>query len=180
MREQIMINEQVERNRGIVMCADGYDRVDGRNAYRSRVKRMTLGWPGASAGTIQDTGGLSLKNTEPVVQLWEAAADGQLNHTVEIPIHQVLDMTLFLCRTLQHFREAYRLPLLYDPEKPVVERLGLQGDAMTVSVCTDNPSLNEEIRSFSQAIGDLGELTGERLRALVHILDEMEMYCNGE
>jgi len=32
-------------NERIVVTAQGYDRVDGRNAYRSSIKRLTLGVP---------------------------------------------------------------------------------------------------------------------------------------
>ena len=32
-------------NEKIVVSAEGYDRVDGRNAYRSHIKRITLGAP---------------------------------------------------------------------------------------------------------------------------------------
>ena len=32
-------------NERIVVTAQGYDRVDGRNAYRSGIKRLTLGVP---------------------------------------------------------------------------------------------------------------------------------------
>ena len=32
-------------NEKIVVTASGYDRLDGRNAYRSDIKRLTLGAP---------------------------------------------------------------------------------------------------------------------------------------
>ena len=32
-------------NEKIVITADGYDRIDGRNAYYSDIKRLTLGEP---------------------------------------------------------------------------------------------------------------------------------------
>ncbi|HOB20480.1 MAG TPA: DUF6530 family protein, partial [Candidatus Atribacteria bacterium] len=50
---------------------------------------------------------------------------------------------------------------------------GLQGDAMTVAVCTDNEKIEEDIRLFSQALSEDGELIGERLRTLSRILKEM-------
>lgn len=109
-------------------------------------------------------------------QVWKQREDGALEISCELPIHQVLDLTIFLSRTLLYFKEAYRMPLLYDPDSPIVERVGIQGDAMTVSVCTDNPRLNDDILEFSQLISDLGELTGERLRTLTRILNELECY----
>ena len=52
--------------------------------------------------------------------------------------------------------------------------LGLQGDAMTVAVCTDNEKINEDIKLFSQALSNDDELLlGERLRTLSRILEKM-------
>lgn len=153
-------------NGKIVMTADGYDRIDGRNAYQSDIKRLTLGAP-----VLEEN-----KKMQIAAQIWKENTNGQLEMDTELPIHQVFDLMIFLSRVLLYFREAYRLPLLYDPQKPVVERVGIQGDVMAVSVCTENPNINEDIRAFSQALNDLGEINGERLRVLTRILQEME-YC---
>lgn len=153
-------------NEKIVMTADSYDRIDGRNAYRSDIKRLTLGAP-----VLEEN-----KKMQIAAQIWKENTNGQLEMDTELPIHQVFDLTIFLSRVLLYFREAYRLPLLYDPQKPAVERVGIQGDVMPVSVCTENPNINEDIQAFSQALNDLGEINGERLRVLTRILEEME-YC---
>ena len=85
----------------------------------------------------------------------------------------MLDLAILVCRTQEHFREAYRFEKLYDPEKPVIDRIGMQGDAMTVAVCTDNEMIDEDIQLFRQALSDDDELIGERLRVLSGILKEM-------
>lgn len=52
-------------------------------------------------------------------------------------MHRVLDLAILLCRTNLYFRdEAYRHPRYYDPEHPRIDRVGLQGDAMDIEVCT--------------------------------------------
>lgn len=153
-------------NEKIVVAANGYDRLDGRNAYYSDLKRMTLGAP-------------ALKENQAMqiaAQLWTAQEDGTLKMSAELPIHQVFDLMIVLSRTLLYFKEAYRLPLLYDPDNPTIERIGLQGEALPVSICTENPNINKDIQDFSQALNDLGELTGERLRTLTRILKELECY----
>lgn len=153
-------------NEKIVVAANGYDRLDGRNAYHSDIKRMTLGAP-------------ALKENQAMqiaAQLWTAQEDGTLKMSAELPIHQVFDLMIVLSRTLLYFKEAYRLPLLYDPDNPTIERIGLQGEALPVSICTENPNINKDIQDFSQALNDLGELTGERLRTLTRILKELECY----
>lgn len=153
-------------NEKTVMSADGYDRIDGRDAYHSAVKRLTLGAP-----MMEEN-----KSTPIAAQIWSEQADGTPGIRCELPIHQVLDLMIFLSRSMLYFKEAYRLPLLYDPENPTVERVGIQGDAMAVSVCTHNPHIQEDISAFSQSLSDLGELTGERLRTLTRILEELECY----
>lgn len=83
---------------------------------------------------------------------------------------------MFVHRTIRaklHFREAYRYEKLYDTENPIIDRVGLQGDAMTVAVCTDNEKINEDIKLFSQDLSNDDELIGERLRTLSRILKEM-------
>lgn len=151
-------------NEKIVMTVDGYDRVDGRNAYQSEIKRLTLGAPMLERN----------RKMQIAVQLWKENADGLLEMDLELPIHQVFDLMIFLSRVLLYFREAYRLPLLYDPQKPTVERVGVQGGVMPVAVCTENPNINADIQAFSQALSDLGEINGERLRVIMRILEEME------
>ncbi|MFT4104362.1 MAG: DUF6530 family protein [Lacrimispora sp.] len=153
-------------NEKIVMTADGYDRIDGRNAYQSEIKKLTLGAP-----VLEEN-----KKMQIAAQIWKEDSDGQLNMDTELPIHQIFDLMIFLSRTLLHFREAYRLPLLYDPENPSVERVGIQGGVMPIAVCTENPNINEDIQAFSQALNDLGEMNGERMRVLTRILEEMEYY----
>lgn len=153
-------------NEQIVLNVNGYDRVDGYNAYHSRIKRLTLGMPFSEEN----------KNAQIALQIWTENKEGALEIGTELPIHQIFDLMIFLSRTLLYFKEAYRLPLLYDPEQPVIERIGVQGGAFHVEVCTDNPNINSDIQTFCQALSNLGELTGERLRTLTRIMEELECY----
>ena len=153
-------------NEKIVLTAQGYDRVDGRNAYQSTVKKLTLGTP------VNEEN----KKMQIAAQLWKENKDGELEISMELPIHQIFDLMIFLSRTLLYFKEAYRFPLLYNPDNPTVERIGVQGGVLPVEICVDNPNINEDIQTFSQSLNDLGELTGERLRTLTHIIEELELY----
>lgn len=153
-------------NEKIVLTAKGYDRVDGRNAYQSAVKKLTLGAP------VNEEN----KKMQIAAQLWKENKDGELEISMELPIHQIFDLMIFLSRTLLYFKEAYRSPLLYNPDNPTVERIGVQGGVLPVEICVDNPNINEDIQTFSQSLSDLGELTGERLRTLTHIIEELELY----
>ena len=153
-------------NEKVVMVSNDYDRIDGRNAYQSDIKRLTLGAPMREEN----------KKMQIAAQIWKNDKDGELILAQELPIHQIFDLMIFLSRTLLYFKEAYRLPLLYDPEKPLVERVGLQGDVLPVEVCVDNQNINEDIKAFAQSLNDLGELIGERKRVLNRILEELELY----
>ena len=153
-------------NEKVVMVSNDYDRIDGRNAYQSDIKRLTLGAPMREEN----------KKMQIAAQIWKNDKDGELILAQELPIHQIFDLMIFLSRTLLYFKDAYRLPLLYDPEKPLVERVGLQGDVLPVEVCVDNQNINEDIKAFAQSLNDLGELIGERKRVLNRILEELELY----
>lgn len=153
-------------NEKVVMVSNDYDRIDGRNAYQSDIKRLTLGAP-----RLEEN-----KKMQIAAQIWKNDKDGELILAQELPIHQIFDLMIFLSRTLLYFKEAYRLPLLYDPEKPTVERVGVQGGVLPVEVCVDNQNINEDIKAFAQSLNDLGEIIGERQRVLSRILEELECY----
>ncbi len=153
-------------NEKVVMVSNDYDRIDGRNTYQSDIKRLTLGAP-----MLEEN-----KKMQIAAQIWKNDKDGELILAQELPIHLIFDLMIFLSRTLLYFKEAYRLPLLYDPEKPTVERVGVQGGVLPVEVCVDNQNINEDIKAFAQSLNDLGEIIGERQRVLSRILEELECY----
>ena len=153
-------------NEKVVIVSNDYDRIDGRNAYQSDIKRLTLGAP-----MLEEN-----KEMQIAAQIWKNDKDDELILAQELPIHQIFDLMIFLSRTLLYFKEAYRLPLLYDPEKPTVERVGVQGGVLPVEVCVDNQNINEDIKAFAQSLNDLGEIIGERQRVLSRILEELECY----
>lgn len=153
-------------NDKIVLTADNYDLIDGRNAYHSAIKKLTLGKPCKEEN----------QNMQIAVQLWTENEKKEPEISMELPIHQIFDLMIFLSRTLLYFKEAYRFPLLYDPENPTIERIGVQGGVLPVRVCVENENIDKDIQAFSQSLSDLGELTGERLRVLTRILEELELY----
>ncbi|WP_171903814.1 DUF6530 family protein [Cellulosilyticum sp. I15G10I2] len=153
-------------NEQTVMMSKSYDHIDGRNAYHSDIKSLTLGMP-----ILEEN-----KKMQIAAQIWQQDKNGELNLAQEIPIHQVFDLMILLCRTLLYFKEAYRFPLLYDPENPTVERMGVQGGVLPIEVCMDNPNINESIKTFVKSLNELGELIGERQRVLTHILEELGCY----
>lgn len=146
-----------------VIVSENYENVDGRYAYKSEAKGLSLG-----LAQWNDRGKVDIS-----AKVWRHTGDKWSRQSEELPLHRVLDLAILICRAEQYFREAYRYEKLYDEEDPIIDRVGLQGDAMTVAVCTDNEKIDEDIQLFRQALSDDGELIGERLRILSRILKEM-------
>lgn len=146
----------------IVLVAKEYEKIDGRKAFQSQIKMLSLG----QKRKDQQQDGITAK-------IWEKDNEESLFPSAELPLHQVLDLAIFTCQTLLYFQDAYHFLKLYDPENPCVERIGLQGSVMPVSVCIDNPMIDEDIQKFSETISDDGEMIGERLRVLSRLMKEM-------
>lgn len=146
-----------------VIVSENYASVDGRYAGQTDAKGLSLG-----LAQWNDRGKVDIS-----AKVWRHTGDKWSRQSEELPLHRVLDLAILVARSLSHFREAYRYPDLYDPVNPVIDRIGLQGDAMTVEVCTDNERIKEDIKLFNQALGNDGELIGERLRTLSTLLEEM-------
>jgi len=146
-----------------VIVSENYENVDGRYAYESDAKGLSLG-----LAQWNDRGKVEIS-----AKVWRYTGEKWSRQSEELPLHRVLDLAILVCRAKLHFQEAYRYEKLYDPAKPVIDRVGLQGDAMTVAVCTDNDKIDEDIKLFSQALSNDDELLGERLRTLAGILEEM-------
>ena len=146
-----------------VIVSDNYENVDGRYAYHSDAKGLSLG-----LAQWNDRGKVDIS-----AKVWRHTGVKWSRQSEELPLHRVLDLAILVCRAKLHFQEAYRYKKMYDPQKPVIDRVGLQGDAMTVAVCTENEKIDEDIKLFSQALSNDDELISERLRTLSRILKEM-------
>ena len=94
-------------------------------------------------------------------KVWRHTGEKWSRQSEELPLHRVLDLAILACRAQLYFQEeAYRFPRGYDPEHPQVDRIGLQGDAMTVEVCTSSDHIDEDLRLFQDALARDGELLG--------------------
>ncbi|HPT77174.1 MAG TPA: DUF6530 family protein [Defluviitaleaceae bacterium] len=146
-----------------VIVSENYENVDGRYAYNSDSKGLSLG-----LAQWNDRGKVEIS-----AKVWRHTGEKWSRQSEELPLHRVLDLAILVCRAQLYFQEAYRFENFYDKDKPVIDRIGLQGDAMTVSICTDNEKIDEDIKLFHQVLNEDGELIGERLRILSRLLKEM-------
>jgi hypothetical protein len=149
-----------------VIVSENYDEIDGRYANESDAKGLSVG-----LAQWNDRGKVDVS-----AKIWRYTGEKWSRQSEEMPLHRVLDLALLICKTVTYFKEAYRYPKLYDPVSPSVDRVALQGGALDVSVCVDNPMLDEDIRLLRDALARDDELISERLRRLGELLDEMG-YC---
>ena len=147
-----------------VVVSENYEQVDGRYAYHSEAKGLSLG-----LAQWNDRGKVEIS-----AKVWRHTGGKWSRQSEELPLHRVLDLAILITRSLLYFQEeGYRFPKGYDPERPVIDRIGLQGDAMTLAVCRENEHLDEDLPLFQKALGEDSELIGERLRVLARLLKEM-------
>lgn len=146
-----------------VFVSENYENVDGRKAYDTDAKGLSLG-----LAQWNDRG-----NVEVSAKVWRYTGEKWSRQSEELPMHRVIDLAILVCRAKLFLSESYRFPKLYDPEKPQIDRIGMQGDAMTVSVCTDNQLIDEDIKLFADVLSKDDELIGERLSILSKMLKEL-------
>ena len=121
-----------------VIVSENYEKVDGRSAYISDAKGLSLG-----LAQWNDRGKVDIS-----AKVWRYTGEKWSRQSEEMPLHRVLDLAILICRAQQYFREnAYRFPKLYDDNQPTIDRIRLQG-SLTVAVCTDNEKLDEDIQLF--------------------------------
>ena len=150
------------KHKPVIVC-ENYAQIDGRLAYRSDAQGLSLG-----LAQWNDRGHVDVS-----AKVWRYTGNKWSRQSEELPLHRVLDLAILICRSKQYFADAYRFPKLYDPQNPILDRIGLQGDAMTVAVCTENPLLDDDIKLFSQTLSTDDEMLSERLFALGRLLQEM-------
>ena len=146
-----------------VIVSENYENIDGRSAYHTDAKGLSLG-----LAQWNDRGKVDIS-----AKVWRYTGEKWSRQSEELPLHRVLDLAILVCRAQLYFRDAYRFPKLYNEEDPQIDRVGLQGDAMTVAVCTANSRIDENIQLFRDALAADDEMLGERFRVLASILKEM-------
>lgn len=146
-----------------VFIAEDYTNIDGRQAKIGDTKGLSLG-----LAQWNDRGKVDIS-----AKIWRYTGEKWSRQSEEMPLHRVLDLTIFLCRGLEYCREAYRYDGFYDKNNPQIDRIALQGDAMSINIATENPMIDEDIKLFMDTLGKDDELLGERLSMLAATLKRM-------
>ena len=147
-----------------VILSEDYEQVDGRCAGHSDAKGLSLG-----LAQWNDRGQVDIS-----AKVWRHTGEKWSRQSEELPLHRVIDLCLLICRTKGYFMDAYRYPKLYDEaKKGAFDRIGIQGGALNVAVCRDNPMLDTDIQLFRDVLARDDELLSERLHVLANLLQDM-------
>ena len=146
-----------------VIKVEDYDTVDGKNALHTDAKGLSLG-----LAQWNDRGKVDISG-----KVWRHTGEKWSRQSEELPLTRILDLAILVAQSSLYFQEAYRHEKFYDPENPLIEIIGLQGNRMTVEVDTENPKIDEDILLFYDSLQRDGELYGERFKILKRLLDEL-------
>lgn len=143
-----------------VIVSEEYEKIDGRKAPKSDAKGLSLG-----LAQWNERG-----NVDISAKIWRHTGGKWSRQSEEMPLHRVLDLAILIVRSQMYFRERY----VKKDDNPVLDRIGLQGGAMNVALCTENEYLESDIELFDQCLHKDDEIIAERLNILRGFLSELE------
>jgi hypothetical protein len=147
-----------------VILSENYDLIDGRNANNSDAKGLSLG-----LAQWNERG-----NVEISAKIWRYTGEKWSRQSEEMPLHRVLDLAILICKARLFFLERYHKKETDYPKYPLLDRIGLQGGAMNVSICKDNEHIESDIKLFDDCLHKDDEIISERLKVLSELLKELE------
>jgi hypothetical protein len=147
-----------------VVVSEGYDLIDGRLANNSDAKGLSLG-----LAQWNDRGNVNIS-----AKVWRHTGEKWSRQSEEMPLHRVLDLAILICRTRKIFLDRYHKNEKDYPKYPLLDRIGLQGGAMNVSICSDNDQIENDIKLFDDCLHKDDEIISERLNILYALLKEIK------
>ena len=147
-----------------VIISKEYEKIDGRLAPESDAKGLSWG-----LAQWNERG-----NVDISAKIWRHTGGKWSRQSEEMPLHRVLDLSILIVRSQLHFKERYRKKNEDYPKYPELDRIGLQGGALNVAVCTDNDHIESDIELFDECLRKDAEILAERLNVLRSLLDDLE------
>ncbi len=138
-----------------VVVVEAYERVDGRSAYDSEARGLSLG-----LAQWNDRG-----NVDISAKVWRYTGEKWSRQSEELPLHRVLDLAILIAQAKRHYASEASVA-----GGDVVAQVPLQGELMTISLCRDNEKFATDEKLLRDALGRDDELLSERLRALYDVL----------
>jgi len=151
------------KHKPVIVSAD-YNRIDGRNAPNSDAQGLSLGLAQWNERGLVD---ISAK-------VWRHTGGKWSRQSEELPLHRVLDLAIMIVKSRKVFMERYHKNEKDYPKYPLLDRIGLQGDALNVSVCTDNEQIEGDLDLFEAALAKDDEIISERLNVLQSLIKELK------
>jgi len=148
-----------------VIVSEEYDKIDGRKAGNTDAMGLSLG-----LAQWNDRG-----NVDISAKIWRHTGDKWSRQSEELPFHRVLDLAILICKSKLFFQERYHKNEKDYPNYPNLERVGLQGGAMNVNICTDNDHIEDDIKLFDDCLHKDDEILSERMNILSSVLRELNM-----
>ena len=149
------------KHKPVIVVRD-YDRIDGR-FQQSDAKGLSLG-----LAQWNDRGKVDIS-----AKVWRHTGEKWSRQSEEMPLHRVIDLAILICRSKMYFQESYRITDAPENDSPVIDRIPIQGDALDIALCVDNPLLAEDAGLFRDVLAKDDEMLSERLHRLAAILKEM-------
>jgi len=147
-----------------VIISEDYDLIDGRNADKSDAKGLSLG-----LAQWNERGNLEIS-----AKIWRHTGEKWSRQSEEMPLHRVLDLAILIFKARIFFLERYHKNEKDYPKYPLLDRVGLQGGAMNVSICKDNEYIESDINLFDECLRKDDEIISERLNVLYGLLKEIK------
>jgi len=146
-----------------VIVSEEYDKIDGRKANHSDAKGLSLG-----LAQWNERG-----NVDISAKVWRHTGEKWSRQSEELPLHRVLDLAILIIKTRLFFRERYHKNEKDYANYPLLDRVGLQGGAMNVSICTDNDMIESDLNLFDDCLREDDEIISERLNQIYGLLKEL-------
>jgi hypothetical protein len=111
---------------------------------------------------------------EIAAKIWRHPGEKWSRQSEEMPLHRVLDLAILICKARSFFLERYRKNEKDMATYPLLDRIGLQGGTMNVSICRDNEHIEDDLDLFDECLYRDDEIISERLHTLSGLLKEFE------
>ncbi len=147
-----------------VIVSDEYEKIDGRYANNSDAKGLSLG-----LAQWNERGNLDIS-----AKVWRHTGEKWSRQSEELPLHRVLDLAILICKTKLFFQHRYHKNDKDYKDYPLLDRVGLQGGALNVSICEDNEFIENDINLFDDCLHKDDEIISERLNTLYKLLKEIK------
>lgn len=143
-----------------VIVSEDYNKVDGRLAPGSDAKGLSLG-----LAQWNERG-----NVDISAKIWRYTGEKWSRQSEEMPLHRVLDLAILIVRSQIYFRERY----MKKDNNSQLDRIGMQGGALNVALCSENDHIETDIELFDECLRKDDEILGERLNILRALLSDLE------